>query len=81
MRIDQFLNTVNIVKSRQIAKDMITNKVIFLNDNIAKGSKTVTQGDTIKMVYLEHTKIYEILQVPTSKTTKKSDQEKYIKEI
>jgi ribosomal 50S subunit-recycling heat shock protein len=81
MRIDQFLNAINIVKSRSVAKDMIDNKVIFINDKVAKGSKEVQEGDIIKIQYLEDTKSYKIIQIPSSKTTKKSDQDKYIKNM
>jgi ribosomal 50S subunit-recycling heat shock protein len=81
MRVDQFLNTVNIVKSRSIAKDMVDNKVIFINDKVAKGSKEVKLEDIIKIQYLEDVKKYKIIQVPTAKTTKKSEQDKYIQEL
>ena len=81
MRIDQFLNAINIVKSRSVAKDMIDNKVIFINDKVAKGSKEVQEGDIIKIQYLEDTKSYKIIQIPSAKTTKKSDQDKYIKNM
>lgn len=81
MRIDQFINAVNIVKSRKIAKDMIEHKTIFINDNLAKGSKTVQVGEIIKIVYLDYEKKYEILKLPTTRHTKKSDQDLYVKEI
>ena len=81
MRVDQFLNTVNIVKSRQIAKDMCEHKAILINDIIVKGSKTLKEGDVIKIVYLEYTKSYKVLLIPTTKNTKKSEQNLYIKEI
>jgi len=81
MRIDQFLNAVNIVKSRQVAKDMCEHKTIFINDVVAKGSKTIQEGDVIKMVYLEYEKSYKILSLPATKHTKKSEQDLYVKEI
>ena len=45
MRIDKFMNAVNIVKRRAIAQDMIANKVVYLNGIIVKPSKEVKLGD------------------------------------
>jgi ribosomal 50S subunit-recycling heat shock protein len=81
MRIDQFLNAVNIVKSRQIAKDMMNNKVVSLNNKVVKGSKIVSTSDEIKITYLDNTRIYKVLSIPASRTTRKSEQSIYIKEV
>ncbi|NOQ32193.1 MAG: RNA-binding S4 domain-containing protein [Helicobacteraceae bacterium] len=81
MRIDKFLNSVNITKRRSIAQDMLVNGVIFINDKQAKASKHVEVGDVIKIAYLQSQKLYEILALPTTKSTPKSQQAEYIKEL
>jgi len=81
MRIDKFLNSVNITKRRSIAQDMLSNKVVLINDVVVKPSKNVDVGDVITINYLESSKKYEVIQIPTTKSTPKSLQHEYIKEI
>ncbi|MCI4399512.1 MAG: RNA-binding S4 domain-containing protein [Campylobacteraceae bacterium] len=81
MRIDKFLSTVNIVKRRSIAADMIEHGVVYLNGVQAKASKEVKPGDNIEIRYLENTKKYEALKVPTTKTIPKAAFEEYVKEL
>jgi len=79
MRIDKFLNSVNITKRRTIAQDMLKNKEVFLNSTLAKPSKEVKVGDVIEIRLLDRTETYEVLEIPRFKTTPKSEQTKYIK--
>ena len=79
MRIDKFLNAVNITKRRSVALDMLKSGVVFLNNNSAKPSKEVKTGDIIEIKYLEKTDKYQIIEIPTMKTTPKSQQSQYIK--
>ena len=81
MRIDKFLNSVNITKRRSVAQDMISNRVVLINDVVAKSSKNVEIGSIITINYLNDTKKYEVIQIPTTKSTPKSLQNEYIKEI
>ncbi len=81
MRIDKFLNSVNITKRRSVAQDMIANGVVELNGVIAKASKNVEVGSIITINYLSGAKKYEVLQIPTTKSTPKSLQHEYIKEV
>ena len=81
MRIDKFLNTVNIVKRRSLAEDMCKSGVVFINGKKAKASKDVKVGDIITIEYLEKPKKYEVLQIPTTKTIPKSAKNEYIKEL
>jgi len=81
MRIDKFLNSVNITKRRSVAQDMIANKVVLINNVVAKSSKNVEVGGVITINYLNETKRYEVLQLPSTKSTPKSLQHEYIKEI
>ena len=81
MRIDKFLNSVNITKRRSIAQDMLTNKVVLINDVVVKASKKVVVGDVVTINYLESSKKYKVLALPTTKSTPKSLQDQYIKEF
>jgi len=81
MRIDKFLNAVNITKRRSIAQDMLANKVVEINSVVVKPSKKVAVGDTITINYLESSKRYEVVQLPSTKSTPKSLQHEYIKEV
>jgi ribosomal 50S subunit-recycling heat shock protein len=81
VRIDKFINTVNIVKRRSVAADMVEHGVVFLNGDKVKASKDVKVGDTVEIRYLESVKRYEVLKVPTTKTIPKTAQDEYVKEI
>lgn len=81
MRIDKFLNSVNLTKRRSIAQDMLNSKVVLINNKIVKQSKEVAVGDMIELVYLEAKKRYKVLELPTTKSTPKSQQSRYIQEL
>lgn len=81
MRIDKFLNTVNITKRRAVAEDMCKNNVVMINDKIIKPSKDVKLGDKITINYLQKSVSYEVLGIPSTKTIPKTQQNLYIKEI
>ena len=81
MRIDKFLNSVNITKRRSVAQDMISNNVVLINDVVVKASKSVEVGSIITINYLNNTEKYEVLKIPTTKSTPKSLQSEYIKEL
>lgn len=80
MRIDKFLNAVNITKRRTVAQDMISNGVVLINAKVVKASKNVEVGDEIEIAYLKESKKYLVLKIPTLKSTPKSEQDKYIQE-
>lgn len=81
MRIDKFLNAVNITKRRSVAEDMLEHKVVFINNQAVKKAKEVKVGDLIEIKYLEKTDKFEVLQIPTSKSTPKSKMQEYVKKI
>jgi len=81
MRIDKFLNSVNVTKRRSVSQDMISNGVVLINGVVAKASKNVEVGSIITLNFLESTKKYEVLKIPTTKSTPKSLQHEYIKEV
>ncbi len=81
MRIDKFLNAVNLTKRRAVAQDMISEDVVLLNNKVVKPAKNVAVGDIITLVYLEKQMRYEVLAIPTIKSTPKSQQNLYVKEL
>ncbi len=81
MRIDKFMNAVNIVKRRSVAQDMLKNQVVLINGVVAKASKEVKVGDEITIKYLKGDKRYQVLQIPTTKNVPKARMEEYVKEV
>ena len=81
MRIDKFINAVNLTKRRAVAQDMIKHDAVKLNGNAAKASKQVKIGDIIEFVYLESSEKYEVLQIPTTKSIPKSKKDEYVRQI
>lgn len=81
MRVDKFLNSVNITKRRAVSEDMCKNGVVSINGIVVKPAKDVKVGDIITISYLEKIVKYEVLQVPTTKTISKSQQHEYVKEV
>ena len=81
MRIDKFLNAVNITKRRAIAEDMLAHKVVFINNNSVKKAKEVKVGDIIEIKYLDYSDRFKVLQIPTTKSTPKSKQNEYAERL
>lgn len=78
MRIDKFLNAVNITKRRAIAEDMLAHKVVFINGLAVKKAKEVKVGDILEIKYLEYSDKFKVLQIPITKSTPKSKQNEYV---
>lgn len=81
MRIDKFLNAVNITKRRAVSEDMCKNGVVKINEKVVKPAKDVKVGDIIEITYLQKVVRYEVLQIPATKTIPKSAQSEYVKEV
>jgi len=81
LRIDKFMNSVNITKRRAVSEDMCKSGVVYINEKVAKPAKDVKVGDIIKIVYLDREVRYEVLQIPVTKTIPKSRQSEYVKEL
>jgi len=80
LRIDKFLNAVNIVKRRAVADEMCKEGVVLINGKKAKSAKDVKIGDIIEINYLNGSKKYEVLKLPETKTIPKSKKSEYVKE-
>lgn len=81
MRVDKFLNTVNITKRRAISEDMCKSCVVSINGVVAKPSKEVKIGDKITIKFIMKEISYEVLAIPVTKSIPKSEQSSYVKEI
>ncbi len=81
MRIDKFLNAVNITKRRAVAEDMLAHKVVFIGGIAVKKAKEVKVGDIIEIKYLEYTDKFKVLQIPKTKSTPKSSQNEYVTKL
>ncbi len=81
MRIDKFLNAVNITKRRAVAEDMLAHKVVEINDIVVKKAKEVKVGDVVSINYLEYTDKFKVLQIPANKSTPKSKQSEYVTKL
>jgi ribosomal 50S subunit-recycling heat shock protein len=60
---------------------MLEHKVVFINEQSVKKSKEVKVGDIIEIRYLEKSDKFQVLQIPTTKSTPKSKMEEYVKRI
>jgi len=81
LRIDKWLSSVNVIKRRTVATDMVKNGVVSINEIEAKPSKNVSVGDKITIKYLTEEKNYEVLDIPTTKTIPKSQKDLFVKEL
>ncbi len=78
MRVDKFLNTVNITKRRAVSEDMCKSGVVSINGAQAKEVKI---GDVITIKFLTREARYEVLAIPETKSIPKSAQALYVKEL
>ncbi|MDQ1340624.1 MAG: hypothetical protein QG567_1782 [Campylobacterota bacterium] len=81
MRIDKFINSVNLTKRRAIAQDMIEHNAVLVNGMKVKSSKQIKIGDIIEFVFLDSTEKYEVLQIPTTKSIPKSKKDEFVRQI
>ncbi|ECP9264132.1 RNA-binding S4 domain-containing protein [Campylobacter coli] len=78
MRVDKFLNAVNIIKRRAISEDMCRSGVVGINGVIVKASKEVKVGDIISLHFTDYTQEYKVLALPTTKNIPKNAQSEYV---
>lgn len=80
MRIDKFLNATNLVKRRSIAQDMIANGAVKMSAQAVKASRNVKVGDVIELAYLDGSRFFEVLQIPTTKNVPKNQSADFVRE-
>ena len=81
MRVDKFLNTVNITKRRAVSEDMCKSGVVSVNGVVAKPAKEVKIGDVITIKFLVKEARYEVQAIPENKSNPKTAQALYVKEL
>lgn len=81
MRVDKFLNAVNITKRRAVAEDMCKSGVVFINETLAKPAKAVKIGDIITLKLNAGEQKYKILALPILKNIPKNTQNEYVEKL
>lgn len=77
MRLDKFLKVSRIIKRRSVAKEIIDQGRVLLNDKVAKAGTNVNEGDQITIQFGTKTTAVEITTIKES--TKKADAEEMFK--
>ena len=80
MRIDKFIWTVRLAKTRSIASKECNGERVKLNGEFVKASKTIKIDDQIELRVLPIWKVYKVIDFPKSRVGAKLV-ELYIKEI
>lgn len=63
MRLDKYLKVSRIIKRRTIAKEVVDNGHVLLNDKACKASSNVNVGDTLTISLKGHKYFYKIENV------------------
>ena len=63
MRLDKYLKVSRIIKRRSVAKEVIDNGFVFINEKKAKASSEIKIGDTISLLYREEKKKYIVKNI------------------
>ena len=58
MRLDKYLKVSRIIKRRSVAKEVIDNGFVFINDKKANDRYEIKIGDTKSVVYRDENKKY-----------------------
>ena len=63
MRLDKYLKVSRIIKRRSVAKEVIDNGFVFVNEKKAKASSEIKIGDTISLLYSDEKKKYIVKNI------------------
>ena len=63
MRLDKYLKVSRIIKRRSVAKEVIDNGFVFVNEKKAKASSEIKVGDTISLLYRDEKKKYIVKDI------------------
>ena len=64
MRLDKFLKVSRLIKRRTVANEVSDTGRVYVNDNPAKPSKQLKEGDEIRIEYTNRTVKVKILKIP-----------------
>ena len=63
MRLDKYLKVSRIIKRRSVAKEVIDNGFVFINEKKAIASSEIKIGDTISLLYRDEKKKYIVKNI------------------
>ena len=63
MRLDKYLKVSRIIKRRSVAKEVIDNGFVFVNEKKAKASSEIKVGYTISLLYRDEKKKYIVKNI------------------
>ena len=63
MRLDKYLKVSRIIKRRSVAKEVIDNGFVFINEKKAKASSEIKIGDIISLLYRDEKKKYIVKNI------------------
>ena len=63
MRLDKYLKVSRIIKRRSVAKEVIDNGFVLINEKKAKASSEIKIGDTISLLYRDEKKKYIVKNI------------------
>lgn len=64
MRLDKFLKVSRLIKRRTVANEVSEQGKIYVNDNVAKPSKQLKEGDIIKIIQANKIIQVKIIKIP-----------------
>jgi len=64
MRLDKFLKVSRLIKRRTVANEVSDMGRVFVNDNPAKPSKQLKEGDIIRIEYANRNVVAKIVKIP-----------------
>jgi ribosomal 50S subunit-recycling heat shock protein len=76
MRLDKYLKVTRLIKRRTIAKEVIDQDVVYVNDRIAKPSKEIQEGDIIRLILGKKELTIRVTSLPAT-SLKKDTKEMY----
>lgn len=71
MRLDKFLSVSRLIRRRSFAKRAADEGLVLVNGKVAKGSKNISVGDKITIMYPGHTLSIVVRQLLVGNLPKK----------
>ncbi|MBN2384051.1 RNA-binding S4 domain-containing protein [bacterium] len=72
MRCDSFLKTACLVKSRNIAQELLSHQRVLINGTPAKASREIKQNDQLTIEFPSKTMTIRIIEIPGQKNVSKA---------
>ncbi len=64
MRLDKFLKVSRLIKRRTVANEVSDMGRVLVNNNPAKPSKQLKEGDVIKIEYANRNVVVRVVKIP-----------------